>query len=106
VTSDAEYHSSQSGQQGAFEASGGYVTSETDRVMGLIGPFHNLLSTIDARDAAFQVHRLSPCHRLDNLAQVADPLLDGAREAFAEVDRTLRCAEVHLIGVDPYDQAA
>jgi len=49
---------------------------------------------------------LSLCHRLDYLAQVADPPLDGVREAFAEVNRALRRAEVCLFGVDPYDQAA
>ena len=76
----AEYHSSQSGQQGAFEASGGYVTSETDRVMGVVGlidTVHNFLRTADARSAACQVHRLNLPHRLDYLAQVVDPLLDG-----------------------------
>jgi hypothetical protein len=65
-----------------------------------------LLSTIDARDAAFHVHRLSLCHRLDYLAQIVSPFLPGVLEAFAGVDRVLRRAEVRLFGVDPYDQAA
>jgi len=77
---------------------GNYATSEADRVIGLIDPIHG---TIRSWDAAFQVHRLSLCHRLDYLAQIADPLLGGVQKAFAEVDRTLRRAEVHLFGVGP-----
>ena len=70
-----------------------YVTSETDRVMGLI-------------ERSVSSSPTEPLQPPDNLAQVVDPLLDGVREAFAEVDRALRRAEVHHFGVDPYDQAA
>ena len=61
-----------------------YVTSETGRVMVLIDPAHNFSSLI-------------------YLAHIVDPL-HGVREAFAEVDRTLRRVEEHLFGLDPHEQ--
>jgi hypothetical protein len=78
------------------------VGSEVDRVCGLINPIHTKLSTVDARDHAFQVHRLSLCHRLDYLAQVVSPFTPGVLPALKRADAALRLAEVATLGVNPY----
>ena len=75
-------------------------------MIGLIDPIQTLLGTINGRDHAFHVHRLSLCHRLDYIAQITNPLADGVLAALKDADEALRKAVVRAMGVSPYDKTA